>query len=508
MGNWITGLIIALVLVVGAGFAIYTINATANTQIQSIIGIKKVGASTYTTHVSGLNPGDHLRVQLAAVNPTAGNTIDDLQFYSAYAKDGTFGWVKADGQSKVGGVNLTYDLPSGYTVKYIPGTTYYESNETGSWVGGLEADNSHNESLLFVNDSHVGIGYHKQNLPGDPAPYKYIVYYDLQVVSDITPVFNQHSEDQPTFQVRKAGTSTYQTSIANIQSGDELEFKIYVHNNNRGSVALNSVAGVENWPGVTESQNFSITGFVDADNAARASSSVGVSGSDDFALDFEEGSVRIQGWPSVLGSAYDPNAVASDGVITPQGISIGDQGSIDGCWDFLMTITFKAQVEVQPTDTPTATPTDTPTATPTETPNVSSRCVDLVASTADATAPFSVTFTGSGEDTGGSIQEYEFNFGDTSNGQNQLAKTTSNQATHTYNNPGTFIASLLVRDSRGNWVGGNGDDCRVQLTSRSQPTVLGATAPKTLPKTGAEAALVIPTLGAAGYYLYRKFKLL
>ena len=140
--------------------------------------------------------------------------------------------------------------------------------------------------------------------------------------------------------------------------------------------------------------------------------------------------------------------------------------------------------------------------------NPTSRCLDLVASSTDGTAPFSITFTGTGEDTDGSIQEYEFNFGDTSNGQNQLTRTTSNQASHTYNNAGTFIASLLVKDSRGNWVGGNGDDCKVQLTSHNQPTVLAAETPKTLPKTGAEAALVIPTLGAAGYYLYRKFKLL
>lgn len=285
-----------LVTAFGVGVYIFETRAEATTQIQSIIGIKKVGDSTYVQHLSGLHVGDKIRVQLAAINATDGNTINDLQFYSAYAKDGVFGWVKADGMAKVGGVNLTYDLPNGYTVEYIPGSTYYETNVTGSWVGGYEADNSHNESLLFVNDSHPGVGYHKANLAGNQAPYKYIAYYDLKVVPDIKPVFNELPGDQPTFQVRKVGDSSFHTSVSGINNGDELEFKIYVHNNKRGSVALNTKVGVDNWPGDAKANNFSINGFVNADNADKKTGTVSLSSGNSFSLDYIEGSTRIQGW--------------------------------------------------------------------------------------------------------------------------------------------------------------------------------------------------------------------
>ena len=134
--------------------------------------------------------------------------------------------------------------------------------------------------------------------------------------------------------------------------------------------------------------------------------------------------------------------------------------------------------------------------------------MDLLASVTEGTAPLTVTFTGQGEDTGGNIAEYEFNFGDSSAGQPQLVKTSGNQASHTYHNPGTFIASLLVKDSRGVWHGG--DQCKVNLTVRSKPQVLGAQVPpKKLPVTGAPAliALGVPAMVGAGAYLYRRFKL-
>lgn len=138
--------------------------------------------------------------------------------------------------------------------------------------------------------------------------------------------------------------------------------------------------------------------------------------------------------------------------------------------------------------------------------NPTSRCVDLIASTSNGTEDLTVNFTGQGEDTGGNIAEYEFNFGDSSNGQNQVVKTNGNTASHTYFNSGTFNASLIVKDSRGVWQGG--DQCKVNITVNAKPTVLSAQTPTKLPRTGSEAAIVIPALSAVGYYLYKRFKLL
>ena len=53
-------------------------------------------------------------------------------------------------------------IPANASLKYVPGSTYYETNvvnnAVGAWVGGTVGDNANNESLLFVNDSADGVG--------------------------------------------------------------------------------------------------------------------------------------------------------------------------------------------------------------------------------------------------------------------------------------------------------------------------------------------------------------
>ncbi len=134
----------------------------------------------------------------------------------------------------------------------------------------------------------------------------------------------------------------------------------------------------------------------------------------------------------------------------------------------------------------------------------------MTASSTSGTAPLTVTFTGSGYDSNGNIEEYQFNFGDSSGGQQQILTTGSNQASHVYYNTGNFIANLIVKDSRGVWVGGG--NCQLNINVNSKPTVLGATAPPVLPKTGNDASVfvamaAIPTI-TLGIYLYKRFKLL
>lgn len=185
-------------------------------------------------------------------------------------------------------------------------------------------------------------------------------------------------------------------------------------------------------------------------------------------------------------------------------------------------ILFKSSVfniaSSTPTPTPTATPTMTPTATPTSTPSPSptptsgptSSCQNLTASITSGTKPLTITFTGSGTDSAGSVQQYQFNFGDNSNGQDQIVTTSNNQASHVYYNSGNFTANLLVKDSRGSWVGGG--NCSLNINVSNPPTVLGTSAPTVLPKTGNNDVIYlfiasIPTI-IGGIYLYRKFKLI
>jgi hypothetical protein len=174
-----------------------------------------------------------------------------------------------------------------------------------------------------------------------------------------------------------------------------------------------------------------------------------------------------------------------------------------------------------PTTTPTLTPTVTPTITitPTATPTITptphnheedeSRCVGLSASPTEGTAPLTVKFTGSGYDKNGDIKEYEFNFGDASDWQPQVWKTTDSEAAHRYENPGTYTASLKVKDQGDQWRDGN-DDCKKEITVTSEPRVLAAVAPKGLPETGLPGIVLFGSFagGPLGVFIYRRFRLI
>ncbi len=164
--------------------------------------------------------------------------------------------------------------------------------------------------------------------------------------------------------------------------------------------------------------------------------------------------------------------------------------------------------EPTPTITPTPTPTLTPTPTITPTPHEEeeSRCVGLSASPSDGTAPLTVKFTGSGFDKNGEIKEYEFDFGDASGFQPQVWKQESSEAAHRYENPGSYVASLKVKDQAGIWRDGN-DDCKVRIEVYDEPKVLGDTTPTQLPETGVGIFLGVVAMGAWGLYLYRRFRL-
>jgi len=127
-----------------------------------------------------------------------------------------------------------------------------------------------------------------------------------------------------------------------------------------------------------------------------------------------------------------------------------------------------------------------------------SYCQSLNASVTSGTAPLTVAFTGHGYDSRGNIVEYEFNFGDSSGSQPQLWRQAGNVAYHRYEVPGNFIASLLVKDTQGVWLGNN-DTCEVNISVSAKPQVLGdAKLPPVLPKAGGMGWLGIGLAGAIG----------
>ena len=163
------------------------------------------------------------------------------------------------------------------------------------------------------------------------------------------------------------------------------------------------------------------------------------------------------------------------------------------------------QPQPSPSVTPSPTPSATPTATPTSSPdNHSSQCVLLSASTTSGTEDLTVEFKANGYDTAGYVQEYQFDFGDSSSGP-QIVTQTGSSATHRYDNPGNYTARLQVKDSRGAWK--TSSKCEVNINVLNRPQVLGTSTVKELPKTGPREVVIFAgtLLSIIGYAVYRRF---
>ncbi len=130
----------------------------------------------------------------------------------------------------------------------------------------------------------------------------------------------------------------------------------------------------------------------------------------------------------------------------------------------------------------------TPTATPgPTTANQLPICTALnIDRTPSGTAPFSITFTVSGNDPDGTISKTSFNFGDgpvqdVTQGGGIGTKTVSAQIAHTYHNAGTFTASATLTDGTGG-VSNAAAACSQTITVTGGPTgTSGTISPTSLP---------------------------
>jgi len=75
-------------------------------------------------------------------------------------------------------------------------------------------------------------------------------------------------------------------------------------------------------------------------------------------------------------------------------------------------------------------------------PNNEPPTVELGADVTEGTAPLTVRFTANAQDVNGDDLAYSLNFGDT-------LRTAAPAATHTYREPGTYVATVVVEDGRG-----------------------------------------------------------
>jgi hypothetical protein len=322
--------------------------------------------ATPVKEVNNLKAGDTVHVYVTAFNPAPENNIDRLQIYAPFSHRGILAWVKADNLDRIG---LSYvpkfNLSTNLHLQYVANSTKTATNQSGSVVISDVADAGAGQSKVFNNSQDPNVGFFWENVTGgqnqNQEDVQYTVKYELKVVEGNPAAFNQHGSDAPTFMVRKQGENEWRNSVNDLKPGDKLEFRVYVHNNTRGTIAMNTKVGVENWPTST-GKSFDITGFVDADNAERARNSVTITDDQDFRLNYVANSTRFMGTPSLTAGQLDNSQVRPEGVITANGVTIGegDVGAVDGCFDFVVYAFFVAEVEGGSTSTPTPTPTPTP----------------------------------------------------------------------------------------------------------------------------------------------------
>jgi len=149
-----------------------------------------------------------------------------------------------------------------------------------------------------------------------------------------TPIFNQHSNDEPTIQVRKVGETAWSNSV-NLKEGETAQFFLYVHNNVEGSVATNTK--VKATVPTTSAKQHTVGASVSADNATTVNGDVTVNLPEMGDLKVNPSSVKH--YINQNGQYAEQPISGTDKLFTPEGLNLGN---INGCWQYLRAITFTA----------------------------------------------------------------------------------------------------------------------------------------------------------------------
>lgn len=148
------------------------------------------------------------------------------------------------------------------------------------------------------------------------------------------------------------------------------------------------------------------------------------------------------------------------------------------------------------------------------TPNVIPVCTSLVADrTTTGTAPYALTFTATGTDSDGTVSKVTFQFGDggttdVTTGGGIGTASVNVQASHQYNNPGTFTAKAILTDNQNgvsngsctlavtiNAATGGGNSTTQTVTVSPTPSVVPTVTPIAI---ATPAVTPIPSLAPTG----------
>lgn len=170
---------------------------------------------------------------------------------------------------------------------------------------------------------------------------------------------------------------------------------------------------------------------------------------------------------------------------------------------------MKGKIKVLAQTNPTPTPIPSPASSPISvvTTNTIPECVSLSGTPTVGGARLNVNFSGKGRDADGIIRRMEYNFGDGETKAVDIGNSGTNQDTlsslsHTYKNPGTYNATLRVKDNSGqaNEWSSIPESCKVKIevqgnvladTQSTSALTTTVAAPAVLPKAGVSEWLTI-----------------
>jgi hypothetical protein len=232
-------------------------------------------------------------------------------------------------------VNL--DLPAGTYLKYIPNTTVYETALGGGQYNDMEIPDVNGVSPLYANAGN----WDTISYAGDPDEFVWtFMYFDMEVTAGDNPP----EVPDPALELK--------TSIANLSqgegldselsatdaiSGDTVRVKVWLHNAQLDSLATGVVLAVA-LPGAGPAPSFSIASNLSSNEQLDlvAGAVVNSAGGDLF-LNYVPGSAKLFHYGDGEGT---PLTDAQAAALFGDGLSMGDAGTVVGCWIYQQWVEF------------------------------------------------------------------------------------------------------------------------------------------------------------------------
>lgn len=159
-----------------------------------------------------------------------------------------------------------------------------------------------------------------------------------------SPAFNVHPKDKPTLQVAKRveGDDIFSTTV-NVEPGDQVAFKVYIHNTVEDTVANSTrvIAFIDD--GYSTSHTGTAT--ISASNAASVMGAATVTSSQPVALEYVENTTKK--WWFTGDNSENVHWLSMPNTILTSGIDIGD---VQGCFEYVQYVTYTFNVLAEPSN--------------------------------------------------------------------------------------------------------------------------------------------------------------